>query len=122
MKHAPNTHLEIILTGPDRWLRDPAHDQCHRPIPYLSGSIGEYCQACPGTSGKNRSCGLPPGGFLLEISDDGVGFDIRKMSLALGHGLANMHTRARKVGGDIEINSEPGKGTSILAWVTVESE
>jgi signal transduction histidine kinase len=39
------------------------------------------------------------------------------MSFALGHGLANMHTRARKMGGDIEIKSEPGKGTSILAWL-----
>jgi signal transduction histidine kinase len=54
---------------------------------------------------------------LLEISDDGEGFDLRKMSVTLGHGLSNMHARARKVGGDVEITSSPGKGTAVLAWV-----
>jgi two-component system sensor histidine kinase DevS len=57
-----------------------------------------------------------PGRVLLEIADDGAGFDPQKTQMALGHGLANMATRAHKVGGDIEINSEPGKGTSILTW------
>lgn len=54
---------------------------------------------------------------LLEIIDDGQGFDISKMSVTLGHGLSNMHVRARKVGGDVEITSFPNEGTTILAWV-----
>jgi two-component system sensor histidine kinase DevS len=60
-----------------------------------------------------------PERVLLEISDDGQGFDLSKMSVTLGHGLSNMHTRARKVGGDVEITSEPGIGTTVLAWVPV---
>jgi signal transduction histidine kinase len=54
---------------------------------------------------------------LLEISDNGEGFDLRKMSVTLGHGLSNMHIRARKVGGDVDITSAPGEGTTMLAWV-----
>ena len=54
---------------------------------------------------------------LLEISDNGQGFDLRKMSVTLGHGLSNMHIRARKVGGDVEVTSAPGEGTTVLAWV-----
>ena len=54
---------------------------------------------------------------LLEIADNGEGFDIHKMSVTLGHGLSNMHVRARKVGGDVEVTSEPGEGTTVLAWV-----
>jgi signal transduction histidine kinase len=54
---------------------------------------------------------------LLEITDDGQGFDLSKMSVTLGHGLSNMHIRARKVGGDVEITSYPGEGTTVLAWV-----
>jgi signal transduction histidine kinase len=54
---------------------------------------------------------------LMEISDNGQGFDLHKMSVTLGHGLSNMHVRARKVGGDVEITSAPGEGTTILAWV-----
>lgn len=54
---------------------------------------------------------------MLEIHDNGHGFEIEKMDMTLGHGLSNMHTRAHHVGGDIEIASVVGEGTSILAWV-----
>lgn len=55
--------------------------------------------------------------YMLEIRDNGKGFDMEKMSMTLGHGLSNMHTRAHHVGGDVEINSLPDEGTSVLAWV-----
>lgn len=54
---------------------------------------------------------------LLEVIDDGRGFDVRKQNAALGHGLSNMVRRARKVGGDVEISSRPMGGTTVLAWV-----
>lgn len=63
-----------------------------------------------------------PGRVLLEVSDDGRGFDQSKVKLTLGHGLANMQTRARNVGGDVEITSEPESGTTILAWVPIPEE
>jgi two-component system sensor histidine kinase DevS len=55
--------------------------------------------------------------ILLEVADNGKGFDLRKMSITLGHGLSNMHIRARKIGGDVEITSAPDEGTTVLAWV-----
>ena len=54
---------------------------------------------------------------LLEVSDDGRGFDMKNTRLTIGHGLANMQTRAQNVGGEVDITSEPGDGTTILAWV-----
>jgi len=54
---------------------------------------------------------------LLEIRDNGHGFELSKTRLALGHGLTNMQTRARNVGGDVEITTEPNEGTVVLAWV-----
>ncbi len=54
---------------------------------------------------------------LMEIHDDGRGFDPQKVQLTLGHGISNMQTRARNVGGDLEITSEPGEGTTILVWM-----
>ncbi|MHB8855720.1 MAG: sensor histidine kinase [Bellilinea sp.] len=60
--------------------------------------------------------------FLMEVVDDGQGFDVEKMRLTIGHGLANMQTRARNVGGDVDISSEPGAGTTILAWVPASDE
>jgi two-component system sensor histidine kinase DevS len=63
-----------------------------------------------------------PERVLLEIRDDGHGFDLGKVQSALGHGLSNMVTRARNVGGDVEITSDPKEGTVILAWVPFISE
>ena len=57
---------------------------------------------------------------LLEITDDGRGFDVRKKNATLGHGLSNMTRRARKVSGDVEISSRPMGGTTVLAWVPWE--
>lgn len=54
---------------------------------------------------------------LLEIHDDGRGFDPTKVHVAIGHGVSNMQTRARNAGGDVEIYSEPGQGTTITTWV-----
>ena len=59
---------------------------------------------------------------LLEVSDDGRGFDASKVKLTLGHGLANMQTRVHNVGGEVEISSEPGKGAAVLAWVPFSNE
>ncbi len=55
--------------------------------------------------------------IMMEIRDNGRGFEIEKMSMTIGHGLSNIHTRAHHTGGDVEISSVPGEGTSILAWV-----
>ncbi len=54
---------------------------------------------------------------MMEIRDNGRGFETEKMSMTIGHGLANIHTRVHHVGGDVEISSVVGEGTSILAWV-----
>jgi signal transduction histidine kinase len=54
---------------------------------------------------------------LLEVHDDGRGFDSEKVKLTIGHGLSNMETRAVNAGGEVDITSEQGNGTTVLAWV-----
>ncbi|MEA3327826.1 MAG: GAF domain-containing sensor histidine kinase [Chloroflexota bacterium] len=55
--------------------------------------------------------------ILMEIHDDGHGFNPQKIHLSLGHGISNMQTRVRNVGGDLEITTDPDGGTTILAWM-----
>jgi len=55
--------------------------------------------------------------ILLEINDDGVGFDIESMNPNIGHGIANIHTRARALGGEADISSVLNEGTTILVWI-----
>jgi signal transduction histidine kinase len=52
------------------------------------------------------------GGALLVIADDGCGFDPAAPTHP-GRGLVNLGIRARELGGTLEIDSAPGKGTRI---------
>ena len=50
-------------------------------------------------------------GLLLAITDNGQGFD--PQAPETGNGLQNMRQRAREIGGDLYIESTPGKGSSV---------
>jgi len=54
------------------------------------------------------------GTLVLEVSDDGVGFDPADPELrARRLGLTSMEERAQRLGGALEIRSAPGAGTTI---------
>jgi signal transduction histidine kinase len=56
----------------------------------------------------------------LSLEDDGKGFDLLAVSSSYprrGMGLAGMHERAKAVGGQVEIDSEPGLGTRITLTI-----
>jgi PAS domain S-box-containing protein len=58
------------------------------------------------------------GGFLVRVSDDGVGFLVNHASPAPGHlGLAAMRERAELVDGTIRIDSAPHEGTTVECWI-----
>ena len=52
-------------------------------------------------------------GIVLEIDDDGRGFDVETTSR--GMGLRNLQDRAESLGGTLEIQSTPGEGTTVRA-------
>jgi PAS domain S-box-containing protein len=58
-------------------------------------------------------------GFLLRVADDGVGFDATSSGdSAPGHlGLTSMRERAETQGGWVRIESTPGSGTAVEAWL-----
>lgn len=56
---------------------------------------------------------LAEGRLLLQISDNGIGFDARKVKDKKTLGLIGMQERSKIIHGDIRISSKPGKGTSI---------
>jgi signal transduction histidine kinase len=61
---------------------------------------------------KVRLCEEP--NVRLLVSDDGWGFDVDKAAGASGRlGLRSMETRIRDVGGELTIDSQPGRGTRI---------
>lgn len=52
----------------------------------------------------------------LDVTDNGAGFEPARPSSG-GFGLISMRERARLAGGDLDINSEPGKGTRISVTI-----
>ncbi len=50
---------------------------------------------------------------ILCVEDDGKGFNVSKVSLNVGHGLANMRARAEEMNGTCIIQSVIGEGTQI---------
>jgi signal transduction histidine kinase len=55
----------------------------------------------------------------LGVRDDGKGFDVgaarRATAAGKSHGLLNMQERVELAGGELEIDSAPGRGTAIRA-------
>jgi signal transduction histidine kinase len=58
-----------------------------------------------------------PDKVIIEIHDNGCGFDLEEKSAGGGMGLANMQERCRALGGELAIISHPGGGTSIIATI-----
>ncbi len=56
----------------------------------------------------------------LIIRDDGVGFDVNSAMRKGGIGLRNMRERVEFIGGDFEIESEPGFGTEITVLLQLD--
>ena len=50
--------------------------------------------------------------LLLTLSDNGKGFDLAAMSD--GNGMASMRRRAQKLGGELEVISRLGEGTTVI--------
>ncbi|HKZ65928.1 MAG TPA: sensor histidine kinase, partial [Chitinophagaceae bacterium] len=51
------------------------------------------------------------GKLILRISDDGTGFE--EATVVHGNGLNNMRQRAKSIGGNLSVNSNPSNGTTV---------
>jgi PAS domain S-box-containing protein len=58
----------------------------------------------------------------MEIRDDGVGFDVEAARLAAGLGLISMRERIHLIGGEFQILSSPGQGTTITARAPIAKQ
>jgi PAS domain S-box-containing protein len=52
-------------------------------------------------------------GVVARVTDRGKGFDVNELKTHAGFGIMSVKHRLDLLGGDMEINSTPGKGTSV---------
>ena len=116
-----NSLVEATLSGPSEGLENLPDAQAI--------ALFHICQEALANTAKHAqaskvevSVWTTQERVLMEVHDDGRGFDPQKVRFTLGHGISNMQTRARNVGGDLEITAEHGKGTTILAWMPYSRE
>ncbi len=60
--------------------------------------------------------------LVLTISDNGQGFDTGNIASKRTLGLLGMKERAQMIGGNYEISSKPGKGTTVSITVPLEGQ
>jgi signal transduction histidine kinase len=91
----PNVHIEIFRIAREALRNAFSHSQARR----IETEVAY---------GSNL--------FRLRVRDDGKGIDPKVLNRAerIGHwGLAGMRERAQRLGGELEVWSEPGAGTEI---------
>lgn len=62
------------------------------------------------------------GGLQLAVRDDGIGFNPARQREHPTLGLTSMRERVHLMAGEPDIESAPGQGTIILAWVPLRNE
>jgi signal transduction histidine kinase len=98
----------------------------------LSAVVGKEAQLClfrvaqealnnvarhAGSGAASVTLRQADGGVLLAIRDEGVGFNPANPRPDRSLGLASMRERVHLVNGTLDIESSPGRGTTLVAWV-----
>lgn len=115
-EYRANTFSDVTLKGPEKGLENLAHANAL--------ALFHICQEALANAAKHAAADhvdvnvwTTSERVVMEVHDTGKGFAVEKMATTIGHGLSNMQTRARAVGGDVDISSAVGEGTTVLAWV-----
>ncbi|MBK6638220.1 MAG: sensor histidine kinase [Rhodocyclaceae bacterium] len=115
------TPQEIRLTTAWRFdteaLPDDIRTALFRIVQEAFTNIARYAQA------HSVHLSLRPDGpfLVLELADDGVGFEPATVDTHTHFGLMGMRERALALGGDIEIDSAGGEGTRLKIQIPLPS-
>ena len=113
MRQLTPAPLTVETTGLIPPLETQVHYHLMRIIREAVGNAIKYAQA---QAIEVRITGAGDGQQRLrvEVADDGNGFDVADRSTADGHfGIRGMHERARRIGADLRVLSNAGRGTVV---------
>jgi signal transduction histidine kinase len=116
---AQGINVSAEFSGTEERLPPEIEVTLYRIAQGLIGNILEHSGA------KNVSIKLERSAneCILRIEDDGKGFDVSKLtrveSSGRGAGLFTMRERLKLVGGVGHVESKPGRGTTVIAKVTL---
>ena len=100
-------HVELNTFGLDQRLERSVEIALYRIVQELVSNMLKHAKASELTIGVTRA----PGRLSVVVSDNGIGFDPSSMSG--GMGLSNVRSRATAIGATVQVDSTPGKGTTV---------
>lgn len=103
--------LERFELPPDDLLPPPAQEALFRVAQEALSNVARHARAHTVSVRIQQQ----DGSILLQVRDDGQGFDPGHTSY--GSGLAGMRERAQSLGGNLEVESVPGKGTMVQVHI-----
>jgi signal transduction histidine kinase len=109
-----SVHVDMAVTGTPQHL-DPSMDLALLRIAQEAlHNIKKHARA----QNVNITLSYMPDVLALDVADDGMGFDAARLK-GRGFGLTSMRERAEELGGELTIESEPGKGTKIAVLIPI---
>ncbi|MEE8472791.1 MAG: sensor histidine kinase [Dehalococcoidia bacterium] len=110
--------VELRVAGLKERLADHIEVALYRVVQEALTNVAKHS----GATSVNISMSRDDGSAVLTIKDNGRGFAVTEMmkSKERGLGLFGMKERMSTIGGDLEINSAPGRGTKLVAKLTLE--
>lgn len=100
-------HVELNTFDLDQRLERSVEIAVYRIIQELVSNVLKHAKASELTIGVTRA----PGRLSVVVSDNGVGFD--PTAVSGGMGLSNVRSRATAIGATVQVDSVPGKGTTV---------
>lgn len=110
--------VELRVAGLKERLADHIEVALYRVVQEALTNVAKHS----GATSVNISMSRDDGSAVLTIKDNGRGFAVTEVmkSKERGLGLFGMKERMSTIGGDLEINSAPGRGTKLVAKLTLE--
>ena len=114
----PDIFCEFNLDESLDRLGEERNITLYRLVQEALNNIASHAHAHSVTVSLAReNAGNDEGIIVLRVEDDGAGFDAKKARAGIG--LLGMRERVIAAGGDFSIDSAPGRGTTIFAWLPI---
>ncbi len=105
--------VAVTTTGDHRVLRLEIEVALLRATQEALANVGKHAEA----SRAGITLSFTDDSVVLDVRDDGVGFDVGSMPRSDSYGLTAMRSRMRQVNGEMHVESTPDDGTAISVRV-----
>lgn len=107
---------------PAAWPQPPGALQCLALTRVLEEALANVIKHSRAQCVQVQLQWPEPHWLMLRITDDGAGFDVAAVQQAgMGVGLRSMQARLQRLGGHLDMDSEPG-ATVLAAWLPVPGD